>query len=104
MVDSGSSMDLISNKLIQRLSLPIEQKQRIMLWSVNGEEIATQGCGTKPGTLKALGVNLAKQSFYVAPTGQFEALVGHLWLQRMAPSIDWAQGLLLLRSSRGTHV
>ena len=72
-----------------------------MLQSVNGKKIATQGRWTKSGTLKALGVNLAKQSFYVAPTGQFEALVGLPWLQRIALSIDWVRGLLLLRSSKG---
>ena len=54
-----------------------------------------------PGTLRALGVDLAKHSFYIAPTGQFEALVGLLWLQKIAPAINWAQGLLLLRSSKG---
>ena len=54
MVDSGSLMNLISDRLIQKLSLPTEQKQRIMLWSVNGKRIGTQGCQTKPGILKAL--------------------------------------------------
>ena len=92
MVDSGGSMDLISNNLVQKLGLPTEQKQKIMLWSINRKEVATQGCWTTPGTLGALGVNLAKHSFYVAPTGQFEAIVGLLWLQKMAPSINWAQG------------
>ena len=41
MVDSGSSMDLISNNLVQELNMPTEQKQRIMFWSVNGKEVAT---------------------------------------------------------------
>ena len=62
--------------LIQKLSLPTEQKQKIILWSVNGKEIATQGRWTMPGTLSALGVDLTKHSFYVALTWQFEALVG----------------------------
>ena len=100
MVDSSSSMDLISNGLIQRLNLPTKQKQRVMLQSVNKKEVATQGRWTKPGTLKALGVNLAKHSFYVALTRQFEAIVRLLWLQKMALSINWARGLLL-RNSRG---
>ena len=100
MVDSGSSMNLISNSLIQKLSLPIEQKQKIMLWSINGKKVATQGCWTMPGTLSALGVDLIKHSFYVALTGQFEALVGLPRLQKIALSIDWSQGLLLLRSSK----
>ena len=43
MVDSGSSIDLISNNLVQRLGLLTEQKQKIMLWSVNRKEVATQG-------------------------------------------------------------
>ena len=59
MVDSGSSIDLISDNLTQRLGLPTEQKQRIMLWSINGKEVTTQGRWTRPGTLKALGVDLA---------------------------------------------
>ena len=101
MVDSGSSMDLISNNLVQRLGLPTEQKQKIMLWSVNGKEVATQGRWTMPGTLGALGVNLAKHSFYVALTGQFEAIVRLSWLQKMALSINWAWGLLSLRNSQG---
>ena len=54
-----------------------------------------------PGTLRALGVDLAKHSFYVVPTGQFEAMVGLPWLQKIAPAIDWAWGLLLLKSSKG---
>ena len=54
-----------------------------------------------PGTLRALGVDLAKHSFYVALTRQFKAFVGLPWLQKMAPAIDWAWGLLLLRSSKG---
>ena len=99
MVDSGSSMDLISNNLVQRLGLPTKQKQKIMLWSINRKEVATQGRWITPGTLGALGVNLAKHSFYVAPTGQFEAIVGLPWLQKMALSINWARGLLLLRNS-----
>ena len=76
MVDSGSSMDLISNSVIQKLSLLTEQKQKIMLQSVNGKKVVTQGCWTIPGTLSALGVNLTKHSFHVTLTGQFEALVG----------------------------
>ena len=88
MVDSGSSMDLISNSLIQKLSLPIEQKQKITLWSINGKEVTTLGHWTMLGTLRALGVNLAKHSFYVALTGQFEELVELPWLQKMAPAID----------------
>ena len=94
-------MDLISNSLVQRLSLLTEQRQKIMLWSVNRKKKATQGRWTTPGNLGALGVNLTRHSFYVALTGQFEAIVGLPWLQKMAPSIDWAQGLLLLRSSKG---
>ena len=101
MVDSGSLMNLISNSLIQKLSLPTEQKHKITFWSVNGKEVATQGCWTMPGTLRVLGVDLAKHSFYVAATGQFEALVRLSCLQKMAPAIDWAWGLLLLRSSKG---
>ena len=54
-----------------------------------------------PGTLRALGVDLAKHSFYVAPTRQFEALVGLSWLQKTAPAINWARDLLLLKSSKG---
>ena len=94
-------MDLISNSLVQRLGLPSEQKQKIMLWSVNGKEVVTQGRWTTLGTLTALKVGLAKHSFYVAPTGQFKAIVRLPWLQKMAPSIDWARGLLLLQNSRG---
>ena len=101
MVDSGSSIDLFSNNLVQKLNMPTEQKQMIMLWSVNEKEVATQGRWTTPGTLEALGVDLARHSFYVALTRQFEAIVRLSWLQNMAPSIDWAQGSLLLRSSRG---
>ena len=72
-----------------------------MLLSINGKKVAIQGRWTMPGTLRALGVNLAKYSLYVALMGQFEALVGLSWLQKMAPAIDWAQGLLLLKSSKG---
>ena len=54
-----------------------------------------------PGNLEALGMNLTKQRFYIAPTGQFEAIVRLPGLQRMASSINWARGLLLLRSSKG---
>ena len=75
MVNSGSSKDLISDNLVQKLNMPMEQKQRIMLWSVNGKEVATQGCWTTPGILEALGVDLARHSFYVAPMRQFEAIV-----------------------------
>ena len=62
--------------------------------------MATQGRWTTPGTLAALGVNLSKHSFYIALTGQFEAIVGLPRLQKIALSIDWSQGLLLLRNSR----
>ena len=63
------------------------------------EENGNPGRWTTPGTLSALGVNLAKHSFYVTSTGQFETIVGLSWLQKMAPSINWAQGLLSLRNS-----
>ena len=53
------------------------------------------------GTLEALGVNLAQHSFYVTSMGQFEAIIGLPWLQKIAASIDWARGLLSLRNSRG---
>ena len=41
-----------------------------------------------PRTLTALWVDLAKHSFYIALTRQFEAIVGLSWLQKMAPLID----------------
>ena len=91
-------MDLISNSLIQKLSLPTEQKQKITLQSVNRKEVATQGCWTMLGTLRAQEVDLAKHSFYIAPTGQFEALVWLPWLHKMALAIDWTWGL---RSNNG---
>ena len=68
--------------------MPMEQKQKIMFWSVNGKKVATQGWETMPGTLEALRVDLARHSFYVAPTRQFEAIVVLSWLQKMASSID----------------
>ena len=42
MVDSSSLMDLISNNLVQKLNMLTEQKQKIMLWNVNGKKVATQ--------------------------------------------------------------
>ena len=54
-----------------------------------------------PGTLSALGIDLTKHSFYIASIRQFEALVGLSWLEKMTLSLDWAQGLLLLKSSKG---
>ena len=101
MVNNGSSIDLISNSLIQKLSLQTKQKQKIKLQSINGKEVASQGRWMMPGTLRALGVDLAKHSFYIAPTRQFEALVGLPWPQKMALTIDWAWGLLLLSSNKG---
>ena len=76
MVDSGSSINLISNNLVQKLNMPTEQKQKITLWSVNRKKVAAQGRWTTPGTLEALRVDLARHSFYVALIRQFEAIAG----------------------------
>ena len=44
---------------------------------------------------------MVRHSLYIALTGQFDAIVRLSWLQKMALSIDWAWGLLMLQNCKG---
>ena len=97
LLDSGASLNLIHEGLVQALGLITQPCQSIYVTIANGSKLL------HANRVVQLKFTLAgvehQETFLVAPLGSNQMILGMPWLERVNPDIDWKKRTLTYRAS-----
>ena len=99
LIDSGASLNVISHLLAKELELPIDDAPTPRVNTLGGQPLLTYGF--RKVTIAVQGAQRqrieSKETFLATDISNYDALLGHPWLQAHDPDIRWADGSWHLR-------
>jgi len=95
LLDSGASLNLIHEGLVQALGLVTQSCQSIYVTIANGSKLLH--ANRVVNLMFTLAGVEHQETFLVAPLGSNQMILGMPWLQRVNPDIDWKKRTLTYR-------
>ncbi|KAL3969834.1 glutaminyl-tRNA synthetase [Sarotherodon galilaeus] len=93
LIDSGAEQNLIDSNLAKRLNLVSEPLPHpLHVSALSGQRLPDITHVTEPVTLTLSGNHSETISLFVFPAPRAPLVLGHPWLQRHNPRIDWKRG------------
>uniref|UniRef100_A0A8C1NZE8 Gypsy retrotransposon integrase-like protein 1 n=1 Tax=Cyprinus carpio TaxID=7962 RepID=A0A8C1NZE8_CYPCA len=93
LLDSGAEGSFMDCKLATKLNIPLTSlKHPIAPFALNGHRLPVITQTTVPVSLITSGNHTEEISFYITDSPQSPIVLGHTWLQKHNPRIDWRLG------------
>uniref|UniRef100_A0A4W5JRV3 Gypsy retrotransposon integrase-like protein 1 n=1 Tax=Hucho hucho TaxID=62062 RepID=A0A4W5JRV3_9TELE len=100
LLDSGAEGDFMDLSLARRLHIPFTPLTRqITVTSLNGQELSNILLCTKPITLVTSGNHVEEISFLLMDSPLIPIVLGHPWLVKHGPRVDWGRSTVLAWSN-----
>ncbi|MGL5566966.1 MAG: retropepsin-like aspartic protease, partial [Plesiomonas sp.] len=101
LVDSGAEGNFIDHKRVTELCIPITALNHpITVQALNGQTLPTITHVTDLITLTISGNHIETTSFYITDTPHAPVVLGHPWLVKHCPIVDWGHNTVLSWSNQ----
>jgi hypothetical protein len=95
LVDSGSTDNFISHKLLKRMKIgTLELKHPCVIWNVDGTHNRSRMIKKFADLQVRCGDKVEQMKFLVTDLGDDEIILGYPWLAAFQPKLDWKNAVL----------
>jgi hypothetical protein len=92
LIDSGAEGLFINRKLVDEHRIPKEKMARTVTAQNADGTLNRTGVITEKATIPInLGSKVSKETFWITALGNYDMILGHPWLARQNPIIDWKE-------------
>lgn len=101
LLDSGAGRTFISNKAVEKYDIPYRRKEKPLTVGLADDMPMTYGGGTVRLETEEIRLQVGPfqewKSYAIMDLGEYDMFVGHDWLRRHNPDIDWVLQTLTKR-------